>query len=186
VDPYESVAHNVNLWHPDPDVTRPTIDQFRVMPTSVSLGNAITINFSVSDAVGSGLNRVELWRSNVDGTAADGSWTQLRVTSLSGNGPSSGSFPDTPLAHGDYWYGIHVVDNANNLTDEQMAGLGPLHVTVVCPGDFNGDATRTVQDIFDFLTPWFAHDSRADFNGVGGVTVQDIFDFLAAYFTRCP
>jgi hypothetical protein len=27
---------------------------------------------------------------------------------------------------------------------------------------------------------------KADFNGAGGVTVQDIFDFLSAYFAGCP
>ena len=27
---------------------------------------------------------------------------------------------------------------------------------------------------------------KADFNGTGGVTVQDIFDFLSAWFAKCP
>jgi len=55
-----------------------------------------------------------------------------------------------------------------------------------CVGDFNGDGHVTVQDIFDFLTAWFAHDLRADVNGSGTVTVQDIFDFLASWFAGCP
>ena len=42
-----------------------------------------------------------------------------------------------------------------------------------------------VQDIFEFLTAWFAADPRADFNGVNGITVQDIFDFLTAWFAGC-
>jgi len=42
-----------------------------------------------------------------------------------------------------------------------------------------------VQDIFDFLTAYFAGNASADFNGVGGVSVQDIFDFITAYFSFC-
>lgn len=54
-----------------------------------------------------------------------------------------------------------------------------------CPGDFNCSGAATVQDIFDFLTAFFAGDPHADFNGAGGITVQDLFDFLAAFFTVC-
>ena len=54
-----------------------------------------------------------------------------------------------------------------------------------CPADFNGQNGITVQDIFDFLSAWFANDARADFNGQNGITVQDIFDFLAAWFQGC-
>ena len=43
----------------------------------------------------------------------------------------------------------------------------------------------TIQDIFDFLTAWFAHLPTADFNRSGDVTVQDIFDFLSAWFAKC-
>ena len=62
-----------------------------------------------------------------------------------------------------------------------------------CPADFNcsggaggaGGAGITVQDIFDFLTAWFAASPSADFSGTNGITVQDIFDFLGAWFTGC-
>ena len=56
----------------------------------------------------------------------------------------------------------------------------------ICPADFNCSGAVNVQDIFDFLSAWFAADPRADFNGIGGITVQDIFDFLAAWFAGCP
>ena len=42
-----------------------------------------------------------------------------------------------------------------------------------------------VQDIFDFLTAWFAGMPAADFNHVNGLSVQDIFDFLGAWFAGC-
>ena len=56
----------------------------------------------------------------------------------------------------------------------------------VCAADFNCDGHVNVQDIFDFLSAWFAGDPRADFNGVNGIGVQDIFDFLSAWFAGCP
>jgi hypothetical protein len=54
-----------------------------------------------------------------------------------------------------------------------------------CAADFNGDGALSVQDIFDFLSAWFAGTPSADFNGVGGLSVQDIFDFLSAWFAGC-
>jgi len=58
-------------------------------------------------------------------------------------------------------------------------------VAVLCDGDFNGSGAVSVQDLFDFLSAWFAGDPRADVNGSGTVTVQDIFDFLGAWFRGC-
>ncbi|MFN7020663.1 MAG: GC-type dockerin domain-anchored protein [Phycisphaerales bacterium] len=71
----------------------------------------------------------------------------------------------------------------------------PVNVTVpCCLADFNKNAAGvlvTVQDIFDFLTAYFAGDPRANINGSGPpgaptLTVQDIFDYLAVYFFGCP
>ncbi len=55
-----------------------------------------------------------------------------------------------------------------------------------CAVDFNRDGPVNVQDIFDFLTAWFAGNASADFNHTGTINIQDIFDFLAAWFTGCP
>ncbi len=54
-----------------------------------------------------------------------------------------------------------------------------------CPADFNGSGTVTVQDVFDYLSAYFAGLPSADINGVGGLTVQDVFDFLVLYFAGC-
>ena len=56
---------------------------------------------------------------------------------------------------------------------------------LICPADFNCSGSVTVQDIFDFLSAWFAARPSADFNGSGSVTVQDIFDYLSAWFAGC-
>ncbi len=128
-------VHTVPFGTPSNDATSPTIDAFSVAPTSVMLGDSFTISYTVSDAGGSHLKQVELWRANVDGTVSDPSWAQIgSAIPLSSDGPSSGSFPtDTPSTVGDYWYGLHVVDNASpvpNVTTERQAGKGPLQRVV--------------------------------------------------------
>ena len=54
-----------------------------------------------------------------------------------------------------------------------------------CPADFNGDSNATVQDLFDFLSAWFARHPRADMNESGDVTVQDLFSFVSTWFQGC-
>lgn len=54
-----------------------------------------------------------------------------------------------------------------------------------CPQNFNGADGLTVQDIFDFLSAWFAGQPAADFDNSGTLTVQDIFAFLGAWFAGC-
>lgn len=114
------------------DSTDPSISAFGVSPASVTLGSGFTASYTVSDSGGAGLNRVELWRADIDGSASDPSWKQIGSSiSLSGNGPVSGSFPaDVAPKVGNYWYGIHVVDGADNLTTERTAGLNPIQRTV--------------------------------------------------------
>lgn len=54
-----------------------------------------------------------------------------------------------------------------------------------CVADFNGSGGVEVQDIFEFLSAWFAVSPTADINRVDGVNVQDIFDYLDQWFTGC-
>jgi ELWxxDGT repeat protein len=51
-----------------------------------------------------------------------------------------------------------------------------------CLADWSGGGLST-QDIFDFLSDWFA--LRADYNHSGATEVQDIFDFLNGWFAGC-
>ena len=111
----------------------PAVDAFDVAPHSVTLGDAFTISYTVSDTGDSGLSWVQLWRKY-----ETGSWEQVDSDTLSGvgNGPYSGSFPDTPSSVGTYWYGIHVGDNAGNWVTEGDSGLSPIEVEVT-PADYD-------------------------------------------------
>ena len=58
--------------------------------------------------------------------------------------------------------------------------------TPCCEADYNQSGGITVQDIFDFLSGWFAKNPNANItgNGAGAPTVQSIFDFLSAWFAK--
>ncbi|MCC6320038.1 MAG: hypothetical protein IT438_01210 [Phycisphaerales bacterium] len=66
-----------------------------------------------------------------------------------------------------------------------LAGSQFVSITLPPAADFNNSGTLSVQDLFDFLSAYFAGDLAADINTSGGLSVQDVFDFLAAYFGGC-
>jgi GH25 family lysozyme M1 (1,4-beta-N-acetylmuramidase)/surface antigen len=167
------------------DTTPPTINGFNVGPSIVALGQGFTISYTVSDSGGSHLKQVELWRASIDGTINDSSWTRIgNPIPLSGDGPSNGSFPiDIPSVLGNYWYGIHVLDNANpaNYTDERIAGLGPVHVTVTLPSDNQGPNVAIASHINNqtvttslITVSGTATDSGLGNNGISSVTVNGV------------
>jgi tetratricopeptide (TPR) repeat protein len=100
----------------------------------LTTGESFTIEYTVSDIEGSGLNRVELWRKD-----EQSDWQEIKRDALSGgDGPISGSFSDAPSDSSKYWYGIHVADNAGNWNDEknsntdnQPGSYGPIEVEVI-------------------------------------------------------
>lgn len=52
--------------------------------------------------------------------------------------------------------------------------------------DYDLDGRRTINDLFVFLTDWFAGAPLANFDGVGDAPViQDLFAFLEAWFAGC-
>jgi hypothetical protein len=106
------------------DVTPPTIDSVSVSPTSVPLGGSFLFTYTVSDGGESGLNSVELWRSNDLNT-----WQFIAQNSASGNGPVTGYLSDIPPAEGNWWYRIQVFDTALNSTTQTP----PLQVVVGPP-----------------------------------------------------
>jgi YD repeat-containing protein len=95
----------------------PTVGSFTIDTTSVKLGEKFTFNYSVSDSGGSNLQKVELWRST-DGDHF--SPVSGKVNSHSGTS-ATGVFTDSPASGGTYWYGMHVIDNADNVGFETSA-----------------------------------------------------------------
>jgi hypothetical protein len=57
--------------------------------------------------------------------------------------------------------------------------------TTCCVANFDGINGVAVQDIFAYLSAWFAGDPRADVNGTAGLSVYDIFAFLQIWFNGC-
>jgi|CXWL01.1.fsa_nt_gi pimeloyl-ACP methyl ester carboxylesterase len=113
---------------PTTDTAPPTVDAFSVNASTATFGQPFIIAYSVSDSGGSGLKQISLWRANVSGAPNDSSWRQIgSAVSLSGNSYSN-VFSDVPPAIGNYWYGIHVIDNANPAVVINEAT--PLAVTV--------------------------------------------------------
>jgi hypothetical protein len=120
------------------DSADPVISSFAVTPDSTSLGNAFVMQATVSDAGGSGLDRVELWRAP-DVGGSPGTWSEMTRQPLSGDGPVTVTLSNAPTSAGAYWYGIHVFDGANNQTNEPG---GPVRRTVTgaAPGAFGKSA----------------------------------------------
>ncbi len=54
-----------------------------------------------------------------------------------------------------------------------------------CAADVDGSGSLTVNDVFTFVSAWFAGGAAADFNHSGSLSSQDIFDYLAAWFAGC-
>ena len=69
----------------------------------------------------------------------------------------------------------------------RFSGIGLVcgPTTVCCSADFNQSGRVDAQDIFDYLTAWFAGDPDAETNGTPGLSPQDIFVFLTNWFTGC-
>jgi hypothetical protein len=112
-----------------PSPSAPTVGSFVVPTAPVTQGSAVQVQWTVSDVGGPGLKQVELWRAP-DVNGHPGTWVEIgSPTSLSGNGPTSGSFSDV-AGSGTWWYGIHVVDVDGVCTTEHDAGLGPRSVVV--------------------------------------------------------
>ncbi len=69
-------------------------------------------------------------------------------------------------------------------------GLGstcgtPNNLTTCCPINFNAIDGVTTQDIFDFLTVWFALAPTADFDRSGVIEVFDVFVYIHDWFEGC-
>ena len=75
---------------------------------------------------------------------------------------------------------------ASFVTTASACNSTGVRTTPCCYADFNHSGAITVQDIFDFLTAWFAKNPYAQVggDGVSAPTIQSIFDFIAAWFAK--
>lgn len=118
--------------------------------------------------------------SNGSGGASTGGGT---VT-----GSTSASMTIAGVASSDHGSYTVRVTNGCGYVDSSAGSIGTS-----CPADQNHDGTLNIQDLFDFLSDWFAlctatgpgcYDT-ADFNADFTTDVQDIFDYLSAWFAGC-
>ena len=102
----------VNIGSIQGDTIEPIVDKFYANPTTVNTNDSIMIGYTVTDETA--LKQVELYRK-IDG----GNWTKEKVQSVSGIS-DSGVFKDSIPNAGTYYYGIHVVGQANNIGKDRI------------------------------------------------------------------
>lgn len=129
-----------------------------------------TINLRQEFALGAGALPEAVWLAFAQFPTANGAALLPSLQAPAGNG-------DTTLSAAEF---VRVP-----LCQFAAGSGGGGGVGACCRPDINASGTLTVQDIFDFLSAYFAAAPAGDFNQSGTLTVQDIFDFLAAYFAGC-
>jgi hypothetical protein len=126
------------------DATPPVISSFTRTPVPPAwVSNAFldaVVSWSVLDQGGANLKQIEVWRAwdaNGDHVLQSGEWANpgngqanpilTKTSGFSTQSTDTASYTDTGLsASADYWYGLHVLDNASNQTNESS----PLRVQV--------------------------------------------------------
>jgi len=114
-----------------------------------------------------------------------------------GNGLATHHWPLTSKAGGvipgQTIYAQWFITDPNAVGGEALSNVvsirffcGSAGCPATCIGDFNDSGQTTVQDVFDFLSAYFANDLDADVDASLTISVQDVFDFLTAYFEPCP
>lgn len=71
-----------------------------------------------------------------------------------------------------------------SLTDDEVVLAYDLPSGPVCPPDYNRSGSVTIDDVFAFLTDWFA--GSADYNNSGATNEADLFEFVVDWFYGCP
>lgn len=120
------------------DLNPPVVKYFQISPKGLVLGNSFMINYTISDSGGSGLNRVELRRTEPNREWPDKPIEKELFSSMKSE--ASGSFQDEPSSKGSFLYSLKVIDNSDNWNDESNSmtknrpGIyGPIKVNVVQP-----------------------------------------------------
>ena len=138
-----------------------TPEKVRIVASSTLTGSAATASFRFSDPANS------------------------NIISLSGNDSINRVLHLT--SNGNYTFQMQGDTTELNVSTgtATVADTFSNAAAITCVADYNADGAVTVQDIFSFLSAWFAKTIGADTNADGNITVQDIFEFLNAWFTGC-
>lgn len=119
-------------------------------------------------------------------SAADpaGTYRQAVVESVPPPNAARGRLVLTSASDASPGAGALLVDDIN-LELINPCGTIIAEDSPVCVADYDCSGTIAVDDIFSFLSAWFAGNPRADINLDGLRGVDDIFSFLTSWFARC-
>jgi cytochrome c peroxidase len=125
--------------------------------------------------------------------------TQTMTTKLAGGaGAGNGlatehlSLTGPGFVSGQTMYAQWIVDDPAALGGQAFSTVASFRLFCgsegcqpLCAADMDNNGSLSVQDIFSFISAWFASDPRTDFDHSGTIEVQDIFTFLGAWFGGC-
>ncbi|GEM_PF-896108 len=114
-------------------------------------------------------------------TVIQGIWANLFITALSDCCDAA----VLPFSESEIVSNAGLVYGGQETLGQYIAPYRLYISDFTCRADINADQVVSVQDIFDFLSMYFASQIAADFNQSGEISVQDIFDFLTGYFAGC-
>ena len=109
------------------DPSKPKVNYFSVSSPTIVRDETVKIKYIVSDLGGSGLKQVELWVGRSKSNLSE------KITRPIGGNSATGEFKWTPAEAGDYYFGIHVVDNADNVGYDDGAKLVKVTLDTVKP-----------------------------------------------------
>jgi hypothetical protein len=93
--------------------TVPWVSAWSVTPSSVTLGNSFTIQYTATDLSSSTLSTAQFFIAP-DKSGQPGTWQPLSTIQLTGNGPTTVTLKNAPSANGKYWYGTELQDSNNH------------------------------------------------------------------------
>jgi hypothetical protein len=74
---------------------------------------------------------------------------------------------------------------SQDLRDAWYSLSKQVYRLTTCPVDYNASGTTSIDDLFAFMSLWFAGEPEADFDQNGQISIDDLFTFLSAWFSGC-